>query len=111
MLRTVPPRALHEAVVSQRVGELVPLPDAPGEAPEPASLAPVLFEVPERLLSPVVGPLPEAPGEEPAPASFAPVLFMVPDLVVPEPPSAAMAADPRASVLARASARTFMAFP
>jgi len=56
-------------------------------------LAPVLLDVPDRLLSPVEGPLPAAPGEEPEPASFGPVLFMVPERVVPEPvaglPSAA----------------------
>ncbi len=86
------------------------MPAAPGVDPEPASLAPVLLEVPERLLSPVEGPLPAAPGEEPAPASFGPVLFMVPDLVVPEPPSAAIAPEDKARVVASASAMAFMAF-
>ncbi|WP_238179750.1 hypothetical protein [Methylobacterium dankookense] len=69
------------------------LPFAPGAEPAPASLAPMLFIVPERLVLPVVGPLPAAPGDEPEPASFAPVLFMVPERVSPEPfaglPSAA----------------------
>jgi hypothetical protein len=86
------------------------LPADPGEEPEPASFAPVLFAVPERLLSPVEGPLPAAPGEEPAPASLGPVLFRVPDFVVPDPPSAAMAAEPRTKVEARTSAMAFMVF-
>ena len=68
-------------------------PFAPGVEPEPASLAPVLFIVPDRLVLPVEGPLPAAPGDEPEPASLAPVLSIVPDRVVPEPaaglPSAA----------------------
>ncbi len=64
----------------------MPVPFEPGDEPEPASLAPVLFEVPDRLLSPVVGALPEAPGDEPEPASLAPVLFEVPELLVPDDP-------------------------
>lgn len=70
----------------------------------------MLLDVPERLLSPLEGPLPAAPGEDPAPASFGPVLFVVPDFVVPEPPSAARAADPKSRVLARASVMAFMRF-
>lgn len=76
----------------QRVGALVPAPFDPGEEPEPASFAPLLFAVPERLPPPVVGPLPAAPGEAPEPASFGPVLLAVPDRLVPgepDPPSAA----------------------
>jgi hypothetical protein len=86
----------------------MPWPEAPGEEPEPASLAPVLFVVPERLLSPVEGPLPEAPGEDPAPASFGPVLFWVPDRLVPEPPAAATATEPRMIVPATASVLKFI---
>ncbi len=69
-----------------RVPEPVPAPFDPGDDPEPASLAPVLFDVPERLLSPVVGALPEEPGDDPEPASLAPVLFEVPELLVPDDP-------------------------
>lgn len=86
----------------ERVGAVVPLPAAPGVDPAPASLAPVLLDVPDRLALPEVGPLPAAPGEEPEPASLAPVLFIVPERVCPEPPSAAWAAAPRASVAAMA---------
>jgi hypothetical protein len=57
------------------------LPAAPGVDPAPASLAPVLLDVPDRLVLPVVGPLPDAPGDDPEPASLAPVLFIVPDRV------------------------------
>lgn len=106
----IPGPAAALADKGQRVGEPAPLPVDPGEEPEPASFAPVLFVVPERLLSPVEGPLPAAPGEEPAPASLGPVLFIVPDFVVPDPPSAAMAAEPRTNVEARASAIAFMVF-
>ena len=84
------------------------MPDAPGEEPEPASLAPVLFVVPERLVLPVEGPLPAAPGEEPDPASLAPVLFEVPDRLVPEPPAAATATEPRTIVPATRSVLTFI---
>jgi hypothetical protein len=104
-----PAARFPRGVSAQRVGEGLPLPAAPGEEPEPASFAPVVFEVPDRLLSPVDWPLPAAPGEEPAPASFGPVLFTVPDRLVPEvPPSAARAAEPRMSVPAMASVMTFM---
>ena len=76
----------------------------PGFVPEPASFAPVLFMVPERLIPPVEGPLPDAPGEEPEPASFGPVLFAVPErLAPPELPSAANAGLPRARMAAMAS--------
>lgn len=68
------------------VPEPVPAPFDPGDEPEPASLALVLFDVPERLLSPVVGPLPDAPGDDPEPASLGPVLFDVPELLVPDDP-------------------------
>lgn len=78
------------------------MPAAPGVDPAPASLAPVLLDVPDRLALPEVGPLPAAPGDEPEPASLAPVLFIVPERVCPEPPSAAWAAAPRASVAAMA---------
>jgi hypothetical protein len=64
--------------------------------------------VPDRLVPPIEGPLPAAPGEDPEPASLAPVLFIVPDRVVPEPPSAAIAAEPRRSVLASASVMAFI---
>lgn len=43
----------------------------------------MLFDVPERLLSPADGALPDAPGVEPEPASFAPVAFAVPELLTP----------------------------
>ena len=87
------PDALSAYCGVQRVGTVVPLPAAPGVEPAPASLAPVLFDIPDRLVLPVVGPLPAEPGDDPEPASFAPVLFNVPERVVPEPvaepPSAA----------------------
>jgi hypothetical protein len=89
----------------------VALPFAPGEEPEPASFAPVLFAVPERLIPLVEGPLPAAPGEEPEPASFGPVLFNVPDRLVPEvpePPSAAMAVVLMRRVLAIARIAAFI---
>ncbi|MFG5120960.1 hypothetical protein [Methylorubrum sp. POS3] len=43
----------------------------------------MLFDVPERLLSPADGALPDAPGVEPEPASFAPVALAVPELLAP----------------------------
>jgi hypothetical protein len=46
----------------------------------------VLFDVPDRLLSPVGGALPDALGVEPEPASFAPVALAVPGLLVPPDP-------------------------
>ena len=64
----------------------MPVPLDPGDDPEPASLARVLLDVPDRLLSPVVGALPDDPGEEPEPASVAPVPFDVPELPVPDDP-------------------------
>lgn len=64
----------------------MPVPLDPGDDPEPASFAPALFDVPDRLLPPVVGALPDDPGEEPEPASVAPVLFDVPELLVPDDP-------------------------
>jgi hypothetical protein len=86
---------------------LVPL----GFTPDPASLAPVLFVVPERLMPPVEGPLPAAPGDEPEPASFAPVLFAVPErLVGAELFSAASAVGPASSKLATASIITFITY-
>jgi hypothetical protein len=79
---------------------LVPL----GFEPDPASLGPVLFVVPERLIPPVEGPLPAAPGDEPEPASFGPVLFAVPErLEPPEPLSAARAGPPRTRMAVMAS--------
>ena len=84
---------------------LVPL----GFEPDPASLAPVLFMVPERLIPPVEGPLPAAPGDEPEPASFGPVLFAVPErLEPPVPLSAANAVLPRARMAATASSGAFI---
>jgi hypothetical protein len=82
---------------------------APGFDPDPASFAPVLFVVPDRLNPPVDGPLPAAPGDEPAPASFAPVLFEVPDrLPLPELSSAARAAPPKTTMAATARSSAFM---
>jgi hypothetical protein len=81
----------------------VPLVPA-GFDPDPASFAPVLFMVPERLIPPVVGPLPAAPGDDPAPASFGPVLFAVPErLEPPELPSAAITGLLRARTAAMVS--------
>jgi hypothetical protein len=74
----------------------------PGFDPDPASFAPVLFIVPERLIPPVEGPLPDAPGEEPDPASLAPVLLDVPERL--EPPSAAIAGLARIRTVAMVSA-------
>jgi hypothetical protein len=53
-----------------------PLPDAPGEEPDPASLAPVLFVVPERLEPPE--PLSAANAELPRArmAAMASIAFM-----------------------------------
>lgn len=85
----------------------MPAPFDRGEEPEPASFAPVLFPVPERLPPPVVGPLPAAPGEAPEPASFGPVLLAVPERLVPDapdPPSAARTAGGRRSKAVRARA-------
>lgn len=76
----------RELLIAYRVPEPVPEPFDPGDDPDPASLAPVLFVVPERLLSPVFGALPDAPGDDPDPASLAPVLFDVPELLVPDDP-------------------------
>lgn len=59
------------------------MPREPGDEPDPASEAPVLFDVPERLFSPADGALPDAPGVEPEPASFAPVALAVPELLAP----------------------------
>ena len=84
---------------------LVPL----GFEPDPASLAPVLFVVPERLIPPVEGPLPAAPGDEPEPASFGPVLFAVPErLEPPAPLSVAKAVLPRARMAATTSSDAFI---
>jgi hypothetical protein len=74
----------------------------PGFDPDPASFAPVLFVVPERLIPPADGPLPAAPGDEPEPASFAPVLFDVPERL--DPLSAAKAGTARMRTVAMASA-------
>ena len=80
-----------------------------GFEPDPASLAPVLFVVPERLIPPVERPLPAAPGDEPEPASFGPVLFAVPErLEPPAPLSAAKAVLPRARMAATTSSDAFI---
>lgn len=59
------------------------MPREPGDEPDRASEALVLFGVTERLLSPADGALPDAPGVEPEPASFAPVALAVPELLAP----------------------------
>jgi hypothetical protein len=85
---------------------------APGFDPEPASFAPVLFVVPDRLRLPEDGPLPAAPGLAPEPASFGPVLSAVPERLV-APLSAASAGVPAARnpAASRMSlVRTVMAF-
>ena len=99
-------RPLHSIEVQRLRG--VPLVQL-GFGPDPASLAPVLFVVPERLIPPVEGPLPAAPGDEPEPASFGPVLFAVPErLEPPTPLSAAKAVLPRARMAATTSSGAFI---